>query len=217
MSIFGTPEQWVDLIDAMVPNIVDLVIACWNEMPPPTLAASEDDVTYGLCRTLRQNKNARDLPFRIDTQAIVLDPLQGPELGRMDITFSPMINREEYYFCLESKRLNVLTNGKVRSYASEYVKFGMMRFITGQYAKDVRSGGMLAYVLDGNVGRAMNNVEQNVKKHHVALAMEPTGKFVPSAILPADARARETHHHRPHDNAFLFRLHHLFMAVTPMN
>jgi hypothetical protein len=213
VSIFGTPAQWTDLIDSMVPDILNLVITSWREMPLLSAHASEDDITYELCRVLRRNKNARDLPFRIDTQAIEIDPLQAAELGRMDITFSPPINREEYYFCMESKRLNARRDGKARSYASEYVKFGMSRFITGQYAKVVRHGGMLAYVLDGNIARAMANVENNVRKQHAALGMTAPGRFVASTIFPTDRRLRETHHQRPHECS-LFRIHHLFMGVT---
>lgn len=33
----------------------------------------------------------------------------------------------------------------------------MLRFVTGQYSKAVRHGGMIGYVLDGNVSRAMTN------------------------------------------------------------
>lgn len=212
MSVFGTPAQWVDLIDYMVPDILNLVIASWEEMPSPTNHSSEDHITYELCRGLRRNRSARDLPFRIDTQAVELDPLQPAELGRMDITFSPPINREEYYFCLESKRLNVIKDGKARSYASEYVTFGMLRFITGQYAKEVRHAGMLAYVLDGDIVRAMINVESNLANQHVRLGMTAPGRFKTSMILPADSRVRETHHRRPHETS-LFRIHHLFMPV----
>jgi len=197
----------------MVPDILDLVIASWQEIPAPAPHSSEDQITYQLCRALRRNRNARGLPFRIDPQAVELDPLQPAELGRMDITFSPPINREAYYFCLESKRLNVIRDENVRSYASEYVTFGMLRFITGQYAKEVRHGGMLAYVLDGDIGRAINNVESNIRNQHDRLGMTAPGRFETSSVLPADSRVRETRHRRPHE-PWLFRIHHLFMAVS---
>jgi len=173
----------------------------------------EDKITIAMCRALWQNRTTRELMFQIDTQQVELEPTPGEELGRLDITFRPLVPREDIYFCLECKRLNVVKDGKTRAYASEYVAFGMLRFVTGQYAKAVRHGGMLGYVLDGNVSRAMANVEANIRSHHVALRMDAPGKFQPSTVLREDPRARETHHQRAHETS-PFRIHHLFMAST---
>jgi hypothetical protein len=75
---------------------------------------------------------------------VELEPAAGQELGRLDISFQPQFGWEDIYFCLECKRLNVVRNGEVRSYASEYVTFGVVRFVSGQYASKVHHGGMLA-------------------------------------------------------------------------
>lgn len=122
--------------------------------------------------------------------------------------------REDIYFCLESKRLNVVKDGKARTYASEYVTFGMLRFVTGQYARAVRNGGMIAYVLDGDVSRAMANVEANIRRQRVALCIAAPGALLPLTVLKGDPRARETHHQRVHETN-LFRIHHLFMPTIP--
>lgn len=211
MSVTGMPAEWADLIGPLVPQILSLLVATWEGMPPPSPDEREDDISVALCRALRQNRNARGLPFQIHTQEVELEPMPGEDLGRLDITFRPLLPREDIYFCLESKRLNVTKDGETRAYASEYVRLGMLRFITGQYAKAVRHGGMIAYVLDGNVSRAMTNVEANIRSQHSALRMDAPGAFQPSTVLKDDARARETHHHRAHETS-LFRIHHLFMA-----
>lgn len=212
MTVVGTPSEWVGLIDSLMPQILTLVVTSWEEMPSLAPDAGEDDITTALCRVLRQNRSARNLPFQIHTQQVELAPLHGEELGRMDIVFNPPIPREDIYFCLESKRLHVIKDGQFRPYASEYVSFGMLRFITGKYAKAVRHGGMLAYVLDGNVPHAMANVGVNIRKQFSALGMAAPGAFLPSTVLIGDARARETHHNRAHE-AGLFCIHHLFMAA----
>jgi hypothetical protein len=155
MSVFGSPSQWTGFIDFLIPDILQLVLASWQAMPPPPPDALEDPTTEALCRLLRQNRNSSDLPFRIDIQMVELDPAAGQDQGRLDIVFSPLINREDVYFCLECKRLNVPQDGRVRSYAHEYVVYGMFRFIRGQYGAMVRHGGMLGYVLDGNVTAAI--------------------------------------------------------------
>jgi hypothetical protein len=209
--VVGTSSQWADLIDPLVPLILNLVVTSWRQMPPLASDDKEDKITEALCRILRQNRTARELPFRIDFQYVELEPSNDEGLGRLDIAFSPPVNREDIYFCLECKRLNVISGGPTRSYAAEYVTFGMMRFVRGQYAQAVRHGGMAAYVLDGNITTAIQNVATNLQNHHVALGMSPPGAFSPSSILVDDGRARETHHQRPHQTG-RFCIHHLFMA-----
>jgi hypothetical protein len=211
LSVFGAPTEWVDLVDSMVPEILALVVATWQDMPSPPPDEKEDNITNELCRALRQNRSARGLMFQIHTQFVELEPLAGEDLGRLDIVFMPLVPGEEVYFCLENKRLNALKDGKVRAYASEYVTFGMFRFVKGQYSKTVRHGGMIAYVLDGDVARATINVETNVQTQHAALGMKSPGALLPSTILNGDSRARETHHQRSHEVS-IFRIHHLFMG-----
>ena len=129
----------------------------------------------------------------------------------MDIAFLPSI-REDIYFCLECKRLNVVQNdGKVRPYTSEYVTHGMLRFIRGQYAAKVRHGGMLAYVLDGDVVQAIQNVSGVIQSRFRELEMEPPGKMLPSSVRPDDSRLKETHHSRRHISDS-FQIHHIFAA-----
>src|SRR6185437_556375 len=107
--------------------------------------------------------------FQIHTQQVEIDPQPGEDMGRMDIVFNVLVPREEIYFCLEGKRLNVVNNGVTRAYAAEYVSHGMMRFVTGQYSAAVRHGGMIGYVLDRDIPRAILNVEANVQAQHAAL------------------------------------------------
>ncbi|MGH9436014.1 MAG: hypothetical protein ACRD06_08450 [Terriglobia bacterium] len=213
MAVIGAPTEWIGLIDPMVPVILNLVIASWEGMTPPAADETEDNITNELCRALQQNRTARGLMFQIRPQVVELDPMPGEDLGRLDIAFIPLVPREDIYFCLESKRLNVIKDGKPRAYASQYVHAGMIRFITGQYSKAVRHGGMLAYVLDGDVTRAIKNVEANIQKAHKDLGMTPPGALLASTVLAPESRARETEHQRAHETE-LFRIHHLFMANT---
>lgn len=212
MSVIGTPAEWADLIDPMLPGILDLVKGSWQGMPSPAADDKEDNITIALCRALRQNRTARGLMFQIHTQLVELDPAAGEDLGRLDIVFMPLVAREDIYFCLESKRLNVRKDGKLRTYAAEYVTHGMLRFVTGQYSKAVHHGGMIGYVLDRNVSQALTNVEGNIQTHYAVLCMTAPGAFQSSTILKSDSWARETHHQRANETG-IFRIHHLFMAA----
>jgi hypothetical protein len=214
MTLIGSPDDWVNLLDSLVPDILALVIETWEQMPAPAGGAFEDPISAVLCERLRAGRNRCDLPFDIWTQLVELDPAAGQDQGRMDIVFKPMVPREYIYFCLECKRLNVRSADGVRSYASEYVRFGMRRFVTGQYASIVRNGGMLAFVLDGNVPTAIANVEGNMKSRLSELGMDAPGTFLISGILPNDERVRETRHRRLNTTES-FVIHHLFMRGDP--
>lgn len=211
--VLGDPQAWSDLLDSLVPEILAITLTAWESLPPIADDEHEDNITVQLCRALRQNRDARELPLQVQTQQCEIDPQDGEDQGRQDIVFNLLVPSEAIYFCLEGKRLNAKSNGVVRAYASEYVSKGMVRFITGQYSKAVRHGGMIAYVLDKNVKRAIDNVDASIKAKHLALGMRPPGTVHPSAVLAGESRAKETHHARPFDGSSIFRIHHLFVAV----
>ena len=86
-----------------------------------------------------------------------------------------------------------------------------MRFIRGQYAARVRHGGMLGYVLDGNVAHAIQNIRNVIKKRFRELGMESPGEMLPSSVRPDNSRVKETYHSRRHISDS-FQIHHIFAA-----
>ena len=214
MIQLGSTEQWVSVIETQVPDILALVIETWEALPSPAGNELEDPISETLCRSLRQSRTRCDLPFRIDTQLVELDPAAGQDQGRMDIVFSPPAPREDIYFCLECKRLNVRGENGIRPFFVEYVRFGMFRFVRGQYANSVRHGGMLAFVLDGDAVGAIAGVEINIRNLSSDLGMDNSAALSASTVRPTDARIRETRHRRG-QHADPFIIHHLFMAGDP--
>ena len=218
MSIVGASDEWIGLLERMLPNILRLVIEVWTGMPKPFADDKEDPITELLCRALRKNRTIRDLPFYVQAQMVELEPAPGEEFGRLDIAFLPTglpgAPDESIYFCLECKRLNVVVKGHKRPGGSEYVAKGMVRFVSGQYSKAIRHGGMLGYVLDGDVAGAIANVESNVKRQHVSLCMEPPGALSVSSVLTSVPTARQSLHSRTGEST-QFQIHHLFVdALT---
>ena len=209
MKVVGVPDQWRGLIDTLVPEILELILSSWRNMPKLAPGAREDPTTAELCRRLRQNRSGGDLPLRVDIQMVELGAGADADQGRMDIVFSPLVPTEEVYFCLECKRLNVVSCKGVRSYAGEYVTEGMVRFIRGQYAACVRHGGMLAYVLDGNIGSALAGVASSIRRRYRELKMQAPGEMVRSSIRASDGAIRETHHTR-YSGSSPFCIHHIF-------
>ena len=122
--------------------------------------------------------------FLIRYEDVEIDTDLAKETGRKDIVFFPA-NDEDIYFCLEAKRLNALVSIVRKSLADEYVREGMQRFVDGKYARFVRHGGMLGYVLDGQIARAAKNVEANVRRRAKELRMTRMVKISEPVSLPA--------------------------------
>ncbi len=213
MRSLGVPDDWLDLLESLVPVILELVQSTWQTMPPLAPDALEDPTTEDFYRRLRDSRTAANLPFRIDIQMVELGESPDDDQGRMDIVFSPTLPTEVIYFCLECKRLNVRKSGSFRTYATEYVTHGMMRFVTGLYASHVQHGGMLGYVLDGNVSRAIESVSAVISSRCEELGMENPSLMHPSSFRPADALAKETRHWRGPTRDCLL-LQHLFSPAA---
>lgn len=206
----GDPSYWDDFFQQnMIPSVLSYVIATWEQMPMPGPSDHEDAISIKLYSALINSKDRNAHAFLIRYQDIEVDKDLAKETGRKDIVFFPS-HQEEIYLCLEAKRLNAIISGVRRSLADEYVKEGMQRFVDGKYARFVRHGAMLAYVLDGDTDRAIQNVANNIRNRLTELRMGKNSSFIVSTIRPDDPRIKETHHRREHEKA-IFRIHHLFL------
>jgi len=211
--IVGDTSNWDDFFQQdLVPAVLDYVVTTWEQMPKPGPSDLEDTISDKLYSALVNAKRRSGFPFLIRREDLEFDLDLAKESGRKDIVFFPSLQKEEIYLCLEAKRLNAVISGVRRSLADDYVKEGMQRFVDGKYARFVRHGAMLAYVLDGDTDRAMQNVENNIRKRLKELCMDKDrGGFIASTTRPDDPRTKETHHQRVHEKA-VFRIHHVFMV-----
>lgn len=207
----GDTSCWDDFFrQNLVPAVLAYITTTWEQMPKPGPSDLEDAISDKLYSALVKAKRRSDFPFLIRREDLEFDTDLARETGRKDIVFFPSL-QEEIYLCLEAKRLNAVISGVRRSLADEYVKEGMQRFVDGKYARFVRHGTMLAYVLDGNTDRAIQNVENNIRSRLSKLRMDKNGSLVASTIRPDDCRTKETCHRRAHERA-VFRIHHLFVV-----
>lgn len=216
MSSVGDSSQWDDLFEQeLIPTILALVLAAWEQLPTLAEDEYEDTVTNKLYAAMKNGKDRQRHPFLIQLQNAEFHSATETIVGWKDIAFYPS-NDEEIYFCLEAKRLNAIVSGKSESLASEYVSEGIQRFVDRKYSPQVRHGGMLGYVLDGDIARAINNVANCIRLHEANLRMNPPGELRPSMIRPQHGNAKESHHRRDQETT-VFRLHHLFVAnsMTP--
>ena len=208
----GDSSSWDDLFQQnLVPTVLSYVVETWERMPRPGPSDLEPEISFRLYCALVRAKRRNDHAFLIRYEDMEVDTDLERLTGRKDIVFFPSLQEQEIYLCVEAKRLNAVISGRRESLADKYVTEGMQRFIDGKYARFVRHGAMLAYVLDGDTDRAMKNVENNIRSRLTELRMDKNSGFLASTIRPADPLTKETHHTRAHEMA-VFRIHHLFAA-----
>jgi len=213
MSVEGDATDWLQVFpEELLPTILDYLIETWEGMAKPDADELESTISSRVYRELLRNKRRNEHPFLIRHEDWELAEDSSAEPGRKDIVFFPGCD-EKVYFCLECKRLNVQESGKWRSLADLYVKEGLKRFVDGKYARAVRHGGMLAYVLDGQIDRAIRNVEENIRAQCGTLGMQHFSGMKESTVRPGDPCVRETEHQRERAPREIL-IHHLFLAGT---
>ncbi|MCK6527692.1 hypothetical protein L6R50_09050 [Myxococcota bacterium] len=195
---------------SLIEEVLAVLVSCWPNLLPLSPVTKEDPITNRLVAAMRAEKRIRRSMFRIDPQYQVMELETGEVEGRIDICVSAGFD-EEVFFALECKRLNVQgADGKIDVQASKYVQGGMVRFVTGPYARAQRHGGMVGYVMDGDVQHAMAVVEKAIGDHRVALCIPTPDSWGPSPYCEIHPESKESLHQ---PNGRDLRLHHLFLRV----
>lgn len=195
-----------------IPVILLLILQVGKKLSKQTATDLEDWITTRLHRRLNHEPSFRDGPLRIDQQIAIVNSEDDPEKntpeGRLDLLVS-CGHGYEAYFAIEAKRLRVSLPSRFFSGGPEYVKDGMMRFITGQYAPFMQAGAMLGYVYDGETEHARTDIDRQIQRKAKELKLKGSKRLAASPILP-DHPIDETNHdleNRP------FTIFHLFLDV----
>ncbi len=148
----------------------------------------EDPTTDKLIFALLRHQASREnwfSDYTVNGQRNEYDS-EGEKLkGRTDITFELGGLRR---FTWECKLLHTNSGTLYSKYRTE----GVMRFVTEKYGQGEKSGGMLAYVMDGETQRAIKGLESYLNKHKETLKMS-SPCFLPCQTI-SDSRLRESHH-----------------------
>ena len=207
MSAVGEASLWGDLFpDDLIPDILQLVVDTWQTFSKPSPSDHEVPISRRFCEDLRREKAKRGLPLRISPETSETDPLSGKEIGRIDIQFAHGHN-ERVYFAFECKRLRI--NGATPNTHAYVGPDGMMCFIDGKYAKNLDSGGMIGYVMDGDVPKAIAAVSKAIVNKSVKLSLKAGTGMTPSNYVP-NGPVTETYHII---SAKQFTIYHLFLGI----
>lgn len=208
----GDSTEWDDFIlNGGVSLVMALTLDAWKHTTAPAPDEHEDKTSVRLFAAMVKKQDRQSHRFLIRYQDVEVDTDLAKETGKKDIVFFPG-HDGDLYFCLEAKRLNARVNGVMKSLADEYVKEGMQRFVAGKYSRQVHHAGMLGYVLDGDVARAMTNVLNNIRRQYASLGMDAPGDWIESPHRVGDPQAKETEHRRLH-TLTRFKLQHLFVST----
>ncbi len=177
MAIIGDSERWsVALLDAF--GVVAAVIeTVWPVCRADFHARrTENYITRRLIRRIRRDERIRDSFLQVESQRELLDDDPdtdtGPE-GYLDISILFWVGRNNLCLAIECKRLNVRNKkGERDSLAHEYVRKGMMRFVNRKYAPDLPLGGMIGYVMDGDIAFAFAAVKAKIRADAAALSCD---------------------------------------------
>lgn len=207
MHVNGDASLWGDLFpDHLIPDILKLVVDTWRTFAKPKSTDHEVPISRRFCEDLRREKDSRRLPFRISPESSETDPISGKEIGRIDIRFTHGY-RDRVYFAFECKRLRInRTTPNTHAYVSTD---GMMCFIDGKYAGNLDSGGMIGYVMDGDVPKAIAAVSKAIANKAMELCLETGTGMTASSMVPNESVA-ETYHKITTRH---FTIYHLFLAI----
>jgi hypothetical protein len=210
MAIIGSADLWSNFFpDDLIPDILSMVLDVWNVFKDNCDETLEVPITKCFRSHLEQYKDMKMLPIKIDREAIVDDISTEKEIGRIDLRLTHGY-RSEVYFAFECKRLNVIDkNGRTSSLAKEYVMNGMTRFVGSepQYAKGLKQGGMIGYVMNGKIDDAITAVNKQIKANYIGLQMKSSKGLNASSRLP-NSLLKESLHHLPSQE---FTIHHVFL------
>lgn len=164
-------SEWIAPKQATITAIIKLILTTWQSLEKPNIDEIENKITERFQAALKSNRKfKKNYPYiRIEWEFRRTRPPEYQYMGNIDIVFLSGRSDNDYYFAIECKRLNL----PKRTGAPEYVgKDGMMCFVTGKYSGDLNSAGMIGYVMDGNLEKAVRNVRNNVNKNIKSLCLK---------------------------------------------
>lgn len=177
MAIIGDSERWAAALFDVYNTIAEVIATVWPACRATCDAErTENYITRRLIRRIKRDERIRDSFLQVDSQRELLDDdpdsNSGPQ-GYLDISISFWFGRDNLCLAMECKRLNVRNKkGERDSQAHEYVRKGMMRFVTGQYASDLPLGGMIGYVMDGDTAFAFSAIKARIRADAALLACD---------------------------------------------
>ncbi len=212
MVVDSNLDVWASRFPAtLVPQVIQLVLDSWKTFR--TIRTDEVKITQEFYAVLNRNQKLSKLPFIIDVETILINENGTEQIGRLDIRIIHGYIRE-VYFSIECKRLRwEFPGGRFDTLASAYVTDGMYRYFNDQYAQGLDKGGMLGYVMDGNVNEAIKDVQKAIEKRRKNLHMPESRTLKETTIISSKLVKETCHNYEPNGN---FVIYHIFLPLNTL-
>ncbi|MCP4702216.1 MAG: hypothetical protein GY862_35960 [Gammaproteobacteria bacterium] len=178
MNAVGDAVQWAaSFSKELIPQILELVVEAWRgfqKKPEPYEA--EVPLSLRLAEQLSTEIKQRGLPLIVRPQESAIESGKRPETTvHIDVLLNAANAKEqELCFTFECRRLRTPYQDRAYSSAMKYTgKEGMMRFIAGEHGNSLTVGGMIGYVMDGNLKPALKQLKNALDKNRADLCMNP--------------------------------------------
>lgn len=224
MNQTDTPEQWREPFpESEIPFILAAVLRCSAGLKKKDECEHENHLTLQLARLLLLDPEMLKRHVHLDWEVWEFEGRKAELLGRLDLRYLYSTGTSHPWPCftIEAKRLHVkFSKGGWKSLVSEYVtgetgkpvheEQGMMCFVTGRYSGGLKSAGMVGYVYDGDVTRALDGIEKAIKNHAEKLKLSKTQKMGVSKIIQGESRIMESMHDLTNG---VFTIFHILFSV----
>jgi hypothetical protein len=185
--LVGDLNEWHEQFRSLEERLAEAVEAVWPVCITPLqlLKGSmthEDHITNHLVNALIRTKK---VPGRIVAQYPLLtaNKQQLIVLSSFIDFILTIGDAEEVYLACECKRLNVPYKKRTRGLAHEYVRDGLMRFVTGQYSHGLPLAMMLGYVMNAEGALAHQRVKRALSRSKT-IKLKTTTDWPPATGKP---------------------------------
>ncbi len=213
MNIIGTFDDFADSFPPnLLPWVFHEIFKEWNNFLRTPRNPLENRITKPFIGHLQSCQENRQLPFWFDPNIKLVDASQDTEIGELDIRVMHG-KRPKVFFAFECKRLNVVHKGKYSSQAGKYVgEEGMGCFLSGQYDGGSDCGGMIGYVIDNDVKKAISAINKALEVYKSSLRIKPPVKLKMSSMLnEKECSCYETVHIKAKNN---FTIYHVLLPYN---
>lgn len=193
--IVGDPTGWLarfrNLEELLVERVAVVWPLCVAKLTPKSL---EDHISNMLVSLLRRDRIARSLGA-IHSQLELLEESEHKVSPRGYLDIAVVLDsNHDTYIAFECKRLNIAKGNGVRaSLATEYVKDGVRRYVSEQYADSLPVGAMLGYVLDGDVDWSKSKIVAALKKCSHLMQISPGSEILDLPAMDSIVRFATNH------------------------
>jgi len=212
--VAGDPSFWASKFTSIDDRLIARIVALWPQclsiLPP---SPDEDVITFNLRSLLTKDAEARlifyHLEYQFEPEGFTPD---GLAFSKGQIDLAVLLDQGcTRYLAYECKRLNVIYGTARQSLATPYVKEGVKRFITEQYAEGLSVGCMIGYVLDGDMTFARERVQAAINADTNAIGLKNGPTSIPSIV---NVERFTTDHTRPTSGSVIHLRHSLFPFPT---